>query len=558
MNIKYLVILIVGIILVNFLGNRFFSFWDLTEDNKYSISQPVEELLENLENEIYIRVYVTADFLPADFKLFKKSITEKLNNFHSYSSKVNYIFEDPNKGEKELIQQRGMALSRMGIKPLRVGKDNKGKDVYIFPAVVIEGLDTVVVNLMSNDIPGADETAVIANSIGLLEYNLASGIYQASRQETGVVAFLEGRGELSAGEVSDLDRSLRMKGYAVGRLPIDRVSIIDPKIDVLVIAKPKERYTPKDQFLIDQYVMQGGNVLWLIDRLSADLDSMVAMGRYTPWDYPLEIESMLFKYGFRIKPNLIMDMECTSVKLVDGNIGNAAQMSVYPWYFHPAVRPFSDNPIVKNLDRVNLRFASVIDTIVTKKAKTKKTILLRTSDKSMLKYSPIDLNFEFLREKAEPAMFTEKNLPVAVLAEGEFVSAFEFNATGEMLGLLKERGLEQMKKSVPAKMLVVSDGDIAKNDFDPNTGNIRTLGFDKVSGYTFANKDFLMNAIEYMIDDNGIIQSKNKEVKLNLLDCTRAEKEKNKWRFINIALPLLFLVGFGAVYYYIRRRRFAS
>lgn len=557
MNIKYILLLIAGIICINFLGNKFYSSLDLTEDGRYTISNSVENVLEGLDEEIFIRVYMTADFLPADFKLFKKSIIEKLDDFKSYSGKVNYIFEDPNKGDKELVQQRGMALRRMGVDPVRVGKDQQGKDVYVFPAAIVEGKDTVVVNLMVNDIPGADEKTVISNSISLLEYNLSRGIYQASRMEEGVVAFLEGRGELSAGEVSDLDRSLRMQGYAVGRLPIDNITRIDPQIDVLVIAKPKQTYLPKDKFLIDQYLMQGGKVVWLVDRLSADLDSMLAKGRYTPWDYPLGIEDMLFKYGFRIKPNLIMDMECSSVKLVDGTLGNAADMSVYPWYFHPAVRPFSDNPIVKNLDRINLRFASVIDTIVTKRAKTKKTILLSSSDKSLLKYSPIDLNFEFLREKVDPLSFKEKNLPVAVLAEGEFVSAYEYNATSEMLSLLKSRNLEQLKKSVPTKMLVVSDGDIAKNDFDPNTGNIRTLGFDKVSGYTYANKDFLMNAIEYMMDDNGIIQAKNREVKLNLLDCNRAKAEKTKWQFINILFPLLFLAGFGFLYHYIRRRRFA-
>lgn len=556
MNIKYIILLIVGVVGINFLGNQFYTSLDLTEDGRYTISDSVENVLSDLDEEIFIRVYMTADFLPADFKLFKKSITEKLDDFNASSSKVNYVFEDPNKGDKELVQQRGMALRRMGVNPVRVGKDQQGKDVYVFPAAIIEGKDTVVVNLMVNDIPGADEKTVISNSISLLEYNFARGIYQASRMEEGVVAFLEGRGELSAGEVSDLDRSLRMQGYAVGRLPIDNITIIDPQIDVVVIAKPRETYQPRDKFLIDQYLMQGGKVIWLVDRLSADLDSMLVMGRYTPWDYPLGIEDMLFKYGFRIKPNLIMDMESSSVKLVDGTMGNAADMSVYPWYFHPAVRPFSEHPVVKNLDRINLRFASEIDTIVTKRANTKKTILLSTSDKTLLKYSPVDLNFEFLREKVNPAAFKEKNIPVAVLAEGEFVSAFEYNATSEMLSLLKSRNLQHQTKSVPTKMLVVSDGDIAKNDYDPNTGNIRTLGFDKVSGHTFANKDFLINAIEYMIDDNGIIQAKNREVKLNLLDCNRAKTEKTKWQFVNILFPLLFLAGFGFLYYYIRKRRF--
>ncbi len=556
MDIKYILGLFGIIVLLNLFSNQFFTSVDLTEDKRYTVTNPVGGLLENLEDEVTIRVFMTADFLPADYKLFKKSIAEKIDNFKTKTNKINYFFEDPNKGELELIKKRGMALRRMGINPVRVGKDQQGKDVYVFPAAVFEGVDTVVINLMDNNIPGADEKTVITNSIGLLEYNLAKGIQMASGKAGGIIAFTEGRGELSAGEVSDLDRSLRQQGYAVGRLPWDNIEVFDPQIDVVIIAKPRFTFSDQDKFILDQYIMQGGKVVWLIDRMNADLDSMLVKTVYTPYDYPLDIEDQLFKYGFRIQPNLIMDMECTKVKLVSGNLGNAAQMDVFPWYFHPAVRPFSDNPIVKNLDRVSMRFASVIDTITTKKNKTKKTILLRSSDKSLIKYSPVELNFEILRVDPDPQYFNKPNLPVAVLSEGEFTSAFEFNATAPMLGVLKKKGMTHMTKSVPTKMLVVSDGDIAKNDFNPKTKDIRSLGFDRVSGYTFANKDFLLNAIEYMIDDGGIIQSKNREVKLNLLDCSRAKSEKTKWQLINIVLPLLFLILFGMGFYFVRKKRF--
>ncbi len=559
MKIKYfssIIFIVVAVILVNIIGQQFYTSIDLTEDKRYTISSPVKNVLKNISSDINIRVFLTADFLPADYKLFKKNVIEKLNSFKGVSSKINFFFEDPNKGAPELVRARGMALNQMGIKPVRVGKDQQGKDVYVFPAALVEARDTVVVNLMVNDIPGADDQTVIANSISLLEYNLAKGIQRAINPNRGVIAFTEGRGELSGGEVSDLDRTLRQQGYAVGRLRMDDIPIINPLVDVLIIAKPQQTYNTKDKFLIDQYIMNGGKVIWLIDRLTASLDSMILMNRYTPYDYPLEIEDMLFTYGFRIKPNLVMDKECTSVKLVTGTMGNAPQFDVFNWYFNPAVRPYSDNPIVKHLDRVQLRFASTIDTIITKKAKTKKTVLLRTSNKSMLKYSPVDLNFEFLREEIPETAFKEQNLPVAVLAEGEFLSNFEFNTTNDLVQLLKNEGLEHRKRSLPTKMLVVSDGDIARNDYNPETKENRALGFDRVSRYTFANKEFLMNAIEYMVDDTGIIQAKNKEVKLNLLDCDRAEKEKSYWQFINIVLPLLFLVLFGFIFHYIRKKRF--
>ncbi len=557
MRIQYIIGLIGIVFLMNVLAGQFHTAFDLTEDRRYTISEPVSGFLQGVDEDVNVRVFLTADFLPADFKLFKKSIAEKLDDFKAENGNISYFFEDPNKGEKELIKNRGNALRKMGVNPVRVGKDQQGKDVYVFPAAVFEGSDTVVVNLLDNDIPGADIKTVIANSIGLLEYNLTRGIQMATKKTGGIIAFTEGRGELSAGQVSDLDRSLRQQGYAVGRLPWDNIEIFDPNIDVVVIAKPRKTFSDRDKYILDQYIMQGGKVIWLIDRLTASLDSMLVKRVYTPFDYPLDIEDQLFKYGFRIQPNLVMDLECTQVKLVDGSLGNAAQMNVYPWYFHPAVRPFSDNPIVKNLDRVNLRFASVIDTIVTKKGNTEKTILLRTSDKSMVKFSPVELNFEILRIAPESDLFNKKNLPVAVLSEGEFVSAFEYNVTSDMINILKSKGMEHRTRSLPTKMLVVGDGDMARNDFDPATGNIRSLGFDRVSGYTFANKEFLLNAIEYMMDDSGIIQSKNREVKMNLLDCTRAEKEKSKWQIINIALPLLFLFAFAFIFNFIRNRRFS-
>ncbi len=543
---------------MNIAGNRFYGKIDLTEDQRYTLSAPVSDMLENMEDEVNVRIFMTAEFLPADFKRFKQSIIEKLEDFQAETDKVTYFFEDPNEGEIEEIRARGEALRRMGVSPVRVGKNQQGQDVYVFPGAVFEGRDTVVVNLMVNEIPGMDKQTVINESISLLEYNLADGIRKANQAKRGIVAFTEGRGELPAGEVADLDRSLRRKGYVVGRIDIDKTSLIDPQVDVLIVAKPQFEYSDRDKFILDQYIMQGGKVIWLIDRLSASLDTMLVRPSMVPFDYPLNLEDLLFKYGIRLQPNLIMDLESSKVKLVSGKMGDAAQTDIFPWYFHPTVRPFSDHPIVKNLDRVELRFASVIDTIKTIGVDIEKTVLLRTSDRSMTKFSPVELNFNFLREEPQLAAFNKKHLPVAVLYEGVFPSAYQYKATDDLLRILEKKNLSLLKESQPTKMLVVSDGDIAKNDFDPNTGKIRSLGFNRVTGIQYANKDFLMNAIEYMFDDSGIIQSKNREVKLNLLDCTRAEAEKTFWQFFNIALPLLFLIGFGFVYFFIRKRRFGK
>ncbi len=553
---KSLLILLGVLVCINIISSRFRGDLDLTEDQRYSLSAPVEGMLGAIQTDVTVKVFMTADFLPADYKRFKKAIAEKLDDFQAESSRVSYLFEDPNKGDPALVRNRAVALQRVGIKPFRAGKDRQGKDVYVFPAAVVEGADTVVVNLMVNDVPGAAPETVVNNSISLLEYNLADAIRRASFQSEKVIAFTEGHGELPAANVADMDRTLRAAGYAVGRLPLDKVDIIDPRIDLLVVAKPRTAFPEKDKFLIDQYVMGGGKVIWLLDRLTGSLDSMLMRNAYTPYDYPLNLEDQLFKYGYRIEPNIVMDFECTPVKLVTGDLGGAAQTEVFDWHFHPAAAPFSDNPIVKNLDRVQFRFASTVDTIATKKTDLKKTVLLRTSNYTMTKYAPFLLSFDLVTEKPPKEAFKRQNLPLAVLSEGVFPSAYEFKATSEMKGLLQSKGQEFRTSSVPTKMLVVGDGDIIKNDYDAEKKEVRGLGFDRVAQYTFANKDFLMNAIEYMLDDGNLVSAKNREVKLKLLDCTRAEEEKNYWRFINIVLPLILLLLFGFAYFYVRRMRF--
>lgn len=304
--------------------------------------------------------------------------------------------------------------------------------------------------------------------------------------------------------------------------------------------------------------MNGGKVLWLIDRLSADLDSLRMAGEYVPYDYPLNLEDLLFKYGVRIEPNMVQDLRSSRIPLQVGMVGNAPQFDLRPWYYHPIIFPAIDNPhpIVKNLDGIDFQFVSTIDTIKTK-TPVKKTILLTTSEKSRMQFAPSRLNFDITREAPPIERFNKPNQPVAVLLEGVFPSLYENRVTEKMGEMLAEINQTFLGKSKPTKMLVIADGDVMRNAINKKENKIQALGYNPYERYTFANKDFLLNAVEYLLDTDGVIASRSKEVRLRLLNKTRAREEKTKWQLVNIVFPLVLLGVFGGVFTFWRRQKYA-
>ncbi|MFT5801481.1 MAG: ABC-2 type transport system permease protein, partial [Nonlabens sp.] len=341
--------------------------------------------------------------------------------------------------------------------------------------------------------------------------------------------------------------------YNTGRIVLDSVVKIGKEAAVVIVAKPRGPFSEKDKFKIDQYIMQGGKVLWLIDPLVVNLDSLQGRQRYIPFEYPLELEDMLFRYGVKIKSNLILDMECSNIPMNTGN-----NLEMYPWYYHPIPVPRSSHPIVKSLDRVNLLFPSTIDTFRTK-TNIKKTILLESSKYTRTQMTPVQLNFEILRYKPEPDKFNKGAQPMAVLLEGTFSSLFQNRVKKEFVDRLEEMGEEFYKESVDTKMIVVSDGDIARNlVVNYETEEVKPLGFNKFDRRIYANRDFLINALEYLIDENGVIEARSKEVKLRMLDKVKAKEESTKWQIVNVVLPVVFLGLFGLVFNFWRRRKYAQ
>lgn len=558
-SIIQFIILVAILVFINIIGRYFYGYFDLTEDKRYSITQPTKDLVKNLEDKVFIDVYLTGDNIPADYRQLQEATIAMLDRFRAMNPNVDYQFVDPNPSNQEEKKQMWEKLKTIGIVPKLLTNKEDLTAQPIFPFAAMRFGDRVTsVSLVQADAPQAmPEEVLLKNSINLLEYNFANGFKSLKNAERPYVLFVEGHGELSPFERADFEKTLKQY-YEVQSTSLDSMVTIDPKIDVVIMARPLVAIPKKHQFMIDQYVMNGGNVLWLLDRLNVTIDSLRGKEAYVPYDNQLDLESMFFKYGVRFNSALALDFNNTRIPQVVGQVGGKPQIELKPWAYHPKVKPSTEHPITKNLDYVDLQFPTVLDTIQTAN-KIKKSILLSTSERSRIQRSPVRVSFEITRYKLDPAQFNKGEIPVAILLEGEFPSAFKGIVAPETIQGLQQLGLQYKEKADPgAKMLVVADGDIAKNIIDYRNNTYQPLGYNPFEKYQFANKSFLLNTIDYMLDDEGITAARMKEVKLRVLDKAKIEESKSKWQIINILIPLVFLVVFGLLFNYMRQRRFAS
>lgn len=555
-------ILIIGIAIgLNVIGNHFYTYLDLTEEKRYTLTEPSQKLLEDLDDIVFVNVLLEGDF-PAGFKRLQKATREILDDFRSVSGYIEYEFEDPipntlsvdeRNARVKQLRTDGVFAKNLNI---RDGKERKMMRFYPYAILNYKGR-SIAVDLVGEDIPGLSPQEALTNAIGLLEYKLANAIQKLQTARKPVIAFTTGHGELPYANTQSI-RSELDPFYDVGDLILDSLVQINPAISVVIIAKPRFSFNEKDKFKLDQYVMNGGKVIWLIDALDVHLDSLRRSGQYTP--YPLtndlfNLENILYTYGARINNSLVMDLQSTRIPQV---IDERGTQDLFPWYYHLLSIPNQDHPVTKSLGPVNLLFANTVDTTSRTKTPIEKTVLLSSSTRSRVQLFPMRLNFEMLKLKPDPTKFNKAFQPIALLLEGIFPSHYENRPKKNFLDTYNQLGYEFKTRSAPTKMLVVADGDIISNHADPQNNRYARLGYNPYEKYTFANKDFLINAIEYMIDDNGVIAARSKEVKLRLLNEAKAEQEATKWQIINILLPILFLILFGLGYNFWRKRRFAS
>jgi ABC-2 type transport system permease protein len=536
------------IVLVNVLSSRNFYRFDLTEEKRYSIKPQTRSMLEQLDDKVYVEIFLEGDLNPG-FRRFRKAIAETLEEFRIYSgNKIEYSFTDPASAAGEKARNEFMAdLAAKGIRPTNVIETQNGQRIekIILPGVVISygGTELGVMLLKGNKARSPEEE--INESIEGIEYELANAIYKLSSVDRKSVGVVRGHGELDSLDFIAA-KQLMEEMYAVENVDLQQGNL--KSFDVLLIAKPIRPFSEVEKFNLDQYIMKGGKAMIMIDKLEASMDS-AAVENYFAFPYNIEIDDLLFKYGVRINMDLVQDQNSGSYPIVTGTRGSRPQVQLMPWPYFPLINRYADHTVTRNLDAVVTKFVSSIDTV--KASGVKKTPLLLTSQYSKRLAAPVNVSLNQLRADPQPASFNQSFLPVGYLLEGSFTS------------LYKNRFLPDgaagpvVEQSPSTKIVVISDGDILRNEVNPRTHQPQALGFDPFTNYTFANQDLLMNTLAYLTDENGLIRTRNKEVKIRPLDKTRIVDERAKWQAINLILPVILLVMFGIVRSLLRKRKYA-
>lgn len=549
-------------VLLNIVGSYVFYRIDLTSDKRYTLSAITKKLLkEDIKDVVYVKVYLEGDF-PAGFKKLSKETREMLDEFRAYNKNIEYEFIDPSTNDDR--KQRNEVYKQLitkGLQPtsLQVKDKSGSSQKVIFPgALVTYKGQEIPVQLLQTKM-GSSPEEQLNNSIQNLEYELSNAIRKLSIPIKKKIGFLNGHGELDNLEVADMAFALK-EYYVVKPVRIDgRINALRG-FDALIVASPDSAFNDKDKFVIDQFVMHGGKVLWFVDQVFADLDSLRSdKNEMTAFPKMLDLDYLFFRYGVKIKTDLVQDLQALPIPIQTGVLGDKPQYSPMPWFYFPLVSGASNNPIVKNIEFVKTNFMSSIDTSVITPG-IKKTVLLRTSNFSRTVPTPFLISLDLIKETPKQEQYKESLIPAAVLLEGKFESAFKNRLAPEFEAI--KDSLNYREQSTPNKMLVVSDGDIIKNQIRISNGEKSPLplGYDMYSyGYTktmFGNKNFIMNAVNYMLDDSNLISVRARELKMRLLDKTKIEENRMMYQVLNVVVPVLLVFLFGFILSLLKRRKY--
>ncbi|MDG1349303.1 MAG: gliding motility-associated ABC transporter substrate-binding protein GldG [Flavobacteriales bacterium] len=571
---KYItsILFITLVFLVNILCS--FINWDidLTADKKHSFAKETTEIINSLEDNLFIKVYLEGDF-PADFKKLQKATEELLKRFKSISSdNIDFEFINPNTpiaDDDKLALFKQLVKLKLTPTDLEIRKEGKQVNQVIFPGALIYYKDKkVAVNFLKQKL-GESPGGNINTSIENLEYEFVSAIQYLIKNKLDKIAFLEGNGELSENEVHDITSSVLDDNFNLSYYyNIDRFNIKEFTIDsttmlpnlsrqlammnvykVIIIAKPTIPFNNLDKLLIDQYVMQGGKVLWLVDGVIASMDSLQnKSGAFIATKNNLNIDDQLLKYGVRINADLIEDLRSTKIPIITGYSNNKPQQSYFQWPYFPLLVSDSKHAVSKGLDGIKCDFVSSIDMV---KNNIQKTILLHSSKQSRLNLAPAKISLGILENPPSIESYNKQFKPIAVLLEGEFESVFKDKL------MQKNNQIQLKEKSEITKMIVVSDGDLIANNVSAS-GTIFPLAYDPNIKYTYpGNKHFLINAIQYLCDENGLSHLKTKELSLRMLDKEKIQKNKFLIQLINIIFPIVLLLIFAFLFIRNKKRKYA-
>jgi gliding-associated putative ABC transporter substrate-binding component GldG len=553
-NLKNLLIIIGILVVLNFAGNFFFKRFDLTADKRYTLSETSLNIINEVKEPLYVDVFLEGNF-PGEFKKLQTETQQLLEEFKTYNSNIIFQFVNPLEKEEERDKIMQQFYDR-GLTPLNVTMNEKGKQTQevVFPwAVVTYGNKSTKVPLLKN-MMGASTAEKVVSSVQHLEYAFANGFNTVSKTREKKIAIIKGNGELADRSIADFLKSVR-ENYYIGPFTLDSVAK-DPnntlkalkKYDLAVIAKPTEAFTDEEKEVLDQFIINGGKTLWLIDQVNMEMDSLMETGGNLAYPRDLNLNDMFFKYGARIKPDLIKDLQASPISLATGQQGSATQYTQFPWLYSPAIYTESVNPIVSNLDALKFEFTNPIEIL---NNDIKKTVLLKSSKYSKAIGTPTEINLNIVSEKPDFNEFKgQGNLPVAILMEGKFHSVYQ-----NRILPFKESNFTPIGKE--SKMIIISDGDVIKNQLDKNLQPLE-LGFDKWTNNLYANKEFMMNCVNYLLDDNGLINIRSKEVNLPILDKEKVTDEYSFSQIITVGVPIVILLVFGLVFTFLRKRKYSK
>lgn len=552
-RIKHSIVLLLVLIAANYLSSIVFKRIDLTYDKRYTLSEASLNIIHEANTPIIIDVFLEGNDFPSEFKRLQRETKQLLEEFSAHNHHIIFNFINPL--EDESLRDRNIEqLTQRGLTPMQLSVQENGKNTQevIFPwALASYNGKTVTIPLVKNKI-GASQQELVSNSVQHLEYAFSDGFSKLIKPKKQKIAILKGNGEFDDLYIYDFIKKLG-EYYFIAPYTLDSVSVNAQKsltdlkaFDLIIVAKPTEAFLEPEKFVLDQFTMNGGKSLWLIDQIAIEKDSLYnESGKTLAVARDLNLTDFFFKYGVRINPVIISTLYSAPITLAIGE-GSNSQFQHLQWPYSPLASITSNHPVVHNLNLVKFDFSSQIDTL---KNNIKKTILLESAPLTKLEGTPREISLDVVTQQPNPSLFNKGNQPLAVLLEGTFNSVYKNRINPIKLSNVKE-------ESTPTKMIVIADGDVIKNDVIRNMP--QELGFDKWTGKTYGNKEFLLNAVNYLLDDDGLINIRSKKIAVAFLNQEKIASQKTSWQVFNTLLPLSLLAIFGFIFNYFRKKTFTD
>ena len=551
-KIKSLLILLVILIAANFLASEVYYRFDLTQDQRYSLSPAAKKIVADVEQPVIFDIFLEGSF-PSEFRRLQSETRQMLEEFSAYNRNIKFNFVDPLEegGDANTIAEE---FYKMGMTPARLNVQENGKnsESIIFPwAIANYGDKTVKIPLLKNQIGATDEERVNA-SVQQLEYSLADGLSKLIYPREKKIAVMRGNGELPDAKIADFVKTIQ-EYYFMAPFTLDSAAINPQKTlddlkdyDLILEPKPTEPYSENEKYVLDQYLMEGGKILWLAEVTNMETDSLFnERGTAIALPRNLNLGDYFFSYGLRINPEIVNDLYSAPIVLASGS-GQNTRFNPYPWFYSPLTSSPNEHPIINNIEAVKYDYANPIDTLAND---IKKTILLSSSPKTKLEGVPAQISLDRVGQNPDINSYNSGEQPLAVLLEGQFKSVYKNRVKPFELSDHYDQGID-------SKMLVISDGDVIKNDLQQ--GKPMELGFQRYTGNTYGNKEFLLNAVNYLLDDTGLIDIRSKEINLAFLDKEKTAAEREQWQLINLAGPIILLIIFGVAFRFYRKQKYVK